>query len=87
MNLQIGKQYKIKNFYEATGARVLENTKYEIDEVTVLVERIDTDNDYCLVIIDGDKTITNPNGLGKRNFFVGASHEEWGIEFTEVTEA
>ena len=61
MNLKVGKKYTTKDFYALTHAKVLLGTPYEKDEITVVVEEIDLDGDYCMTIVDGDRYVINDN--------------------------
>ena len=83
MNLEVGKKYKTKEFYGLTHAKDLLGTSYEEGEITVVVEMIDLDGDYCLTILDDGKRIINE---GSGEFFCTNDEliEHNGSTFTEV---
>ena len=83
MNLEVGKRYKTKKFYELTHATDLLGTSYEKGKITVVVEAINREGYYCMTILDGSKRIINTFNDG---FFYVSDEliKECGIKFTEV---
>ena len=83
MDLKAGKKYKTKEFFELTRAMYLIGTPYEKAEITVVVEQIDLDGDYCLTILDDGRRIINE---GSEEFFYTNDRviKAGGAKFTEV---
>jgi len=83
MNLKVGKKYKTKDFYKLTDAYALVGTLYEEDEITVVVDKLDSDGDYCLTILDDGRRIINECG-GEFFYTNDRLIELGGAKFTEV---
>ena len=83
MNLKVGKKYKTKDFYKLTDAYALVGTLYEEDEITVVVDKLDSDGDYCLTILDDGKRIIN-EGTGEFFYTNDYIIKKRGSKFTEV---
>ena len=81
--LKVGNKYKTKEFYNLTYASSLVGTPYTEDEITVVVEEIDLDGDYCLTILDNGRRIINE---GSGEFFYANDRliKARSAEFTEV---
>jgi len=83
MNLKVGKKYKTKDFFGSTEALELLGTPYSEDEITVVVEKIDLDGDYCMTISDEGKRIVN-EGSGEFFYTNDAIIKSRSSKFTEV---
>ena len=83
MSLKVGKKYKTKEFHKLTNARCLVDTPYEKDEITVVVERVDTDGDYCLTILDDGERVIN-EGTGEYFFTNDILIRRINAKFTEI---
>ena len=87
--LKVGKKYKTSNFFEVTNANTLIGTEYEYEEIIVRIEKLDVDEDYCMVIVDKEGRIIKRNKLGiDDNFFFlnDDKIEKYGAYFEEYEE-
>ena len=81
--LKLNNKYTTKDFFGLTTAHSLLGTPYKEDEITVVVEEIDLDGDYCLTILDDGRRIIN-EGSGEFFYTNDTLIKAHGAKFTEV---